>query len=178
AVWERVSSTNDLAAWAAGSSSNDGLVILAEEQTTGRGRLGRTWTAPPRSSILMSLLIFPPPALDSAGPDAGQDCAWLTALGAVAAAEVVSAWIGREAAIKWPNDVRVDGRKIAGILVERPVTHGLPGSPESARVGAAVIGIGLNVNVDRGALPAELESLATSIRIERHGLAVDRSEVA
>lgn len=178
AVWERVSSTNDLAARAAGSTCNDGLVILAEEQTAGRGRLGRAWTAPPRSSILMSLLIFLPRALDSADPDAGQDCAWLTALGAVATAEVVSAWIGRDAAIKWPNDVRVDGRKIAGILVERPAPHGLPGSSESARGGAAVIGIGLNVNVDRGALPAELESLATSIQIERHGLPVDRSELA
>jgi BirA family biotin operon repressor/biotin-[acetyl-CoA-carboxylase] ligase len=178
AVWERVPSTNDLAAQAAGSTCNDGLVILAEEQTAGRGRQGRAWTAPPRSSILISILIFPPRALGSADPDAGQDCAWLTALGAVATAEVVSAWIGREAAIKWPNDVRVNGRKIAGILVERPATHGLSGSPESARIRAAVIGIGLNVNVDRGALPAELEALATSIQIERHGFPVDRSEVA
>jgi BirA family transcriptional regulator, biotin operon repressor / biotin---[acetyl-CoA-carboxylase] ligase len=177
AVWDRVSSTNDLAARAVGSTSNDGLVILAERQTAGRGRLGRAWTAPPRSSILMSVLIFPPPALASADPDAGQDCAWLTALGAVAIAEVVSAWIGREAAIKWPNDVRVDGRKIAGILVERPAAHGSPASPESVRTGAAVIGIGLNVNFDRGALPDELEPLATSIRIERGGRPADRSEV-
>jgi BirA family biotin operon repressor/biotin-[acetyl-CoA-carboxylase] ligase len=176
-VWNRVSSTNDLAARAVGSASNDGLVILAEEQTAGRGRLGRAWTAPPRSSILMSALIFPPPALDLASPDTSEGCGWLTALGAVATAEVVSTWIGREVAIKWPNDVRVDGRKIAGILVERPGAHGLPGSPASARIGPAVIGIGLNVNLDRGALPAELESLATSIQIERGGLPVDRSAV-
>src|SRR5438552_12882288 len=128
AVWSRVSSTNDLAARAGGCTSNDGLVILAEEQTAGRGRRGRSWTAPPRSSILMSVVLFPPPELAPARPAAAFGCAWLTALGAVATAEVVSAWTGRDATIKWPNDVRVDGRKIAGILVERalPPTPGPP----------------------------------------------------
>jgi BirA family transcriptional regulator, biotin operon repressor / biotin---[acetyl-CoA-carboxylase] ligase len=168
AVWSRVSSTNDLAARAAGSASNDGLVVLAEEQTAGRGRRGRPWTAPSRSSILISVLLFPPRATDAIGPEAGADPAWLTALGAVATAEVVSAWIGREAAIKWPNDVRVDGRKIAGILVERPASDRR----------AVVIGIGLNVNLDRDGFPADLHNLATSIQIERGGLPVDRSEVA
>jgi BirA family biotin operon repressor/biotin-[acetyl-CoA-carboxylase] ligase len=168
AVWSRVTSTNDLAAQAAGSVNNDGLVVLAEEQTAGRGRHGHAWSAPPRSSILMSVLLFPPPDLDPVGPGAGAGLTWLTALGAVATAEVVSAWIGREAAIKWPNDVRVDGRKIAGILVERPGPDG----------GAAVIGIGLNVNADREDLPAELRAAATSIRLERGGERVDRSEVA
>jgi BirA family biotin operon repressor/biotin-[acetyl-CoA-carboxylase] ligase len=166
AVWSRAASTNDLAAQAAGSESNDGLVVLAEEQTAGRGRLGRSWTAPPRSSILMSVLIFPPRPLDPAGPGAGPS--WLTALGAVAAADAVSAWIGRDAAIKWPNDVRVDGRKIAGILVERPSTD----------AGAAVIGIGLNVNIDREDFPPELRAAATSLRIECSGRPLDRSEVA
>ena len=111
AVWSRVTSTNDLAARASASSANDGLVILAEEQTAGRGRRGRAWCTPPRSSILMSVLLFPPPYLD--------DPAWLTAMGAVAVAEVVETWTGCEARIKWPNDVRVEGRKVAGVLVER-----------------------------------------------------------
>ena len=124
AVWSRVASTNDLAAQAGRSASNEGLVVMAEEQTAGRGRRGRSWTAPPRSSILMSVLLFPPPDLAPAVPESAFGCAWLTAMGAVATAEVVSAWTGREAAIKWPNDVRVDGRKIAGILVERPSSHG------------------------------------------------------
>jgi BirA family biotin operon repressor/biotin-[acetyl-CoA-carboxylase] ligase len=168
AVWSRVSSTNDLAARAVGSASNDGLVVLAEEQTAGRGRLGHSWSAPPRSSILMSVLLFPPRALDPTGPDAGVASAWLTALGAVATAEVVSARIGREAAIKWPNDVRVDGRKIAGILVERP-------SPDGR---AAVIGIGLNVNLDREDFPVDLRAAATSLRIECGDGPLDRSEVA
>ena len=116
-VWSRVSSTNDLAARAAVSASNAGLVVLAEEQTAGRGRRGRSWSAPPRSSILMSVLLFPPPHLAPAVPEAAFGCAWLTVLGAVATAEVVTAWTGRNAAIKWPNDVRV----------ERPESRGHPG---------------------------------------------------
>ncbi len=128
AVWSRVRSTNDVAVRAAASTANDGLVVLAEEQSAGRGRRDRTWTAPPGSSILMSVLLFPPPAL--------AETAWLTALGAVATAEVVAAWTAEAAAItiKWPNDVLAGGRKIAGILVERGQ--------------GAVIGIGLNANID------------------------------
>ncbi len=110
AVWNRVTSTNDLAARASGSSANDGLVILAEEQSSGRGRRGRSWMAPAGSSLLMSVLLFPPTTLATAG--------WLTALGAVGTAEVVAASTGQDARIKWPNDVRVDGRKIAGVLVD------------------------------------------------------------
>ena len=121
-VWNRVTSTNDLAIRAGDSRSNNGLVILAEEQTSGRGRQGRSWTAPPRSSILMSVLLFPPPHLMPGDSAARSGQAWLTALGAIATAEVVSSWTGRNARIKWPNDVRVEGRKIAGILVERSVS--------------------------------------------------------
>ena len=180
AVWSRVASTNDLAARAGTSASNGGLVVLAEEQTAGRGRRGRSWTAPPRSSILMSVLLFPPPHLASAVPESAFGCAWLTVLGAVATAEVVSAWTGRDATIKWPNDVRVDGRKIAGILVERASPPGRPAADGSAGEPACgvVIGIGLNVNLDRDAFPSDLRVRATSLRIERDGTTVDRSEVA
>lgn len=155
AVWNRVVSTNDLAAHAAASTANEGLVILAEEQTAGRGRRGRHWLAPASSSLLMSVLLFPTGPLAEAG--------WLTALGAVAVAEVVAAWTGLDARIKWPNDVRIAGRKIAGILVERGE--------------GAVIGIGLNANIGRAELPEDLHGTATSIRILT-GEAVDRSELA
>jgi BirA family biotin operon repressor/biotin-[acetyl-CoA-carboxylase] ligase len=155
AVWNRVTSTNDLAARAAGSTVNEGLVVLAEEQSAGRGRRGRTWTAPSGASILMSVLLFPPPDL--------AETAWLTALGAVATAEVVAEWTGSDPRIKWPNDVRVGGRKIAGVLVERGQ--------------GAVIGIGLNANIDPGDFPEELRDAATSLRI-LNGRPVDRSEVA
>lgn len=155
AVWNRVVSTNDLAAYAAASTANEGLVILAEEQTAGRGRRGRQWVAPASSSLLMSILLFPSEHLAEAG--------WLTALGAVAVAEVVAAWTGLDAQIKWPNDVRIAGQKIAGILVERG--------------DGAVIGIGLNANITRADLPAELHDTATSLRILT-GETVDRSELA
>ena len=109
AVWDRVGSTNDLALRAAASRANEGLVVLAEWQTQGRGRRGRSWTAAPQTSILMSFLVFP------RDPLAHLD--GLTALGAVAVAEVVEQLTGTPAQIKWPNDVLVGGKKIAGILV-------------------------------------------------------------
>jgi BirA family biotin operon repressor/biotin-[acetyl-CoA-carboxylase] ligase len=155
AVWNRVTSTNDLAAQASSSAANEGLVVLAEEQTAGRGRRGRSWVAPPRSSLLMSVLLFPPTPLSATG--------WLTALGAVAAAEVVHEWTGRKAGIKWPNDVRVEGQKIAGVLVERG--------------NGAIIGIGLNANLRRGDLPQPL-SVSTTSLLELLGGPVDRSELA
>ncbi len=155
AVWQRVGSTNDVAAKASASAANDGLVVLAEEQTAGRGRRGRTWSAPAGSAILMSVLMFPPPPLD--------DPAWLTAWGAVAVAEVVEAHTGQPASIKWPNDVRVRGRKVAGILVERG--------------GGAVVGIGLNVRTTPEDFPEGLRGSAASLACLR-GETVDRSEVA
>jgi BirA family transcriptional regulator, biotin operon repressor / biotin---[acetyl-CoA-carboxylase] ligase len=155
AVWDRVTSTNDLAARASGTPANDGLVILAEWQSAGRGRRGRSWSAPPASSLLMSLLLFPPPALD--------DPAWLTALAAVAAAEVVEAATGRDARIKWPNDVRVAARKVAGVLVER--------GP------AAIVGIGLNVNLGPDDFPEALRDSASSLQVLA-GAPLDRSELA
>jgi len=105
--------------------------------------------------LLLSVLLFPPPALAETG--------WLTALGAVATAEVVAAWTGLDARIKWPNDVRVDGRKIAGVLVERGA--------------GIVIGIGLNANLTTGDLPPELHASATSLRILSDQF-IDRSELA
>ncbi len=154
AVWDRVPSTNDIAARAASSRANDGLAVLAEEQTAGRGRRGRTWSAPPRTSVLLSVLIFPSGPLDDPG--------WLTALGAVAVAEVVAEFTGADARIKWPNDVRVERRKVAGVLVERG-----PG---------AVIGIGLNGNVQAGEFSPELAVSATSM-LMLAGWRFDRSEI-
>ena len=123
-----MSSTNDLAARAGSMPANDGLVVLAEEQTAGRGQRGRIWTAPARSSILMSVLLFPP--LDLPLP-AVEDAARLRLAHGARRGGDRGAGLGHrtgcDARIKWPNDVRVDGRKIAGILVERalaPATRG------------------------------------------------------
>jgi len=182
AIWSRVASTNDVALRAGASAANDGLVVLAEEQAAGRGRLGRPWVSPARSSILMSVLLFPPPQLAGAQPGSAFGCPWLTALGAVATAEIVATWTDREVTIKWPNDVRVGGRKIAGILVERalaprPVSapRGFAKSDESGR--PVVIGIGLNVNVEEHDFPDDLRPRATSLLIEGGGDPLDRSEI-
>lgn len=155
AVWDRVASTNDIAARAAHSTANNGLVILAEHQSRGRGRRGRVWSAPYASSILLSTLLFPPPLVD--------DVTWLTALGAVAAAETVEAACGRSARLKWPNDILVEGKKIAGVLVERR--------------NAVVLGLGLNVNARAADFPEELRSRITTLS-ELTGHTHDRSELA
>ena len=144
AVWNRVTSTNDLAA-RAGS-----VDVQRWAGRAGRGADGRP--RPPRPVVDRPAAFVDPdvgrcssrrPHLAPAVPEAAFGCAWLTALGAVATAEVVTAWTGRDAAIKWPNDVRVDGRKIAGILVER-LHRGLAAPPrprggdaEPRRAGAA-----------------------------------------
>jgi BirA family biotin operon repressor/biotin-[acetyl-CoA-carboxylase] ligase len=181
AVWNRVGSTNDVAGRAASAIANDGLAVFAEEQTTGRGQRGRVWTAPARSSILMSVLLFPPRELLPLGLRAAAGSAWLTALAAVATAELVEDWTSCRALIKWPNDVRVGGRKIAGILVERalfePASTVALGEPGHGR-SAVVIGIGLNANVDALSFPLELRSHITSLSMLRNGTLVDRSELA
>src|SRR5262249_26794716 len=129
--------------------------VFAEEQSAGRGRRGRSWSAPPRSSILLSALIFPTGPLD--------DPAWLTALGAAAVAEVVAEFAGADARIKWPNDVRVDRRKVAGML--------------AGRGSGGVVGIGLNVNVDPADFPPDLADSGPSL-LRLAGRPLDRSEVA
>lgn len=138
-VVERTSSTNaDLAA-AARNGEAAGLVLLAEEQTSGRGRLERRWEAPPRACILGSVLIRPatPP---SSWPLVGL-------LAGVAVAEAIRSVVELPAVLKWPNDVLLSGRKVAGILAERVDD-------------ALVVGIGVNVSVraDELAVPT-----ATSI---------------
>jgi BirA family biotin operon repressor/biotin-[acetyl-CoA-carboxylase] ligase len=124
-LWfDRVDSTNTLAATLAHDSGNDGVAILAGEQTAGRGQHGRTWTADPGSSVLLSVLLFPPPEL--------RRPVLLAAWAAIAVCETVRRCTSRQARIKWPNDVYVRGRKVCGILIEQ------------AR--GTVVGIGLNVN--------------------------------
>ncbi|WP_240907308.1 biotin--[acetyl-CoA-carboxylase] ligase [Paludisphaera rhizosphaerae] len=167
AVWRRIGSTNDAAARGASTPANDGLVVMAEEQTAGRGRRGRAFVAPAGSSLLTSILLFPP---DDVAPGGA---AWLTVLAAVAVAEVVSDRTGRPGLVKWPNDVRVDGRKICGVLVERMLRPPGGEGPTSA----VVVGIGLNVNIPEAAFPPAIRDKATSLSILA-GRDFDRSELA
>ena len=120
----------------------EGAVAVCEEQTHGRGRLGRSWEAPAGSSILMSVLLRPP---------AQRRPAELTLVAAVATAIAVERATGLAAQIKWPNDVMLDRRKVAGGIAE-------------LRDGAVVLGIGLNVNQTLGELPRETKAPAGSLR--------------
>lgn len=137
----RTGSTNDVARGLAIAGAPHGTLVTADEQSAGRGRQGRTWSAPSRSSLLMSLVLR-----DAPSP--------LSLLAAVAVCDVA----GRDARVKWPNDiVRPDGerlRKLAGILVE--------GRP---RDGWTVLGIGLNVAVRVHDLPVELHDTAATLDV-------------
>jgi BirA family transcriptional regulator, biotin operon repressor / biotin---[acetyl-CoA-carboxylase] ligase len=130
-TFPRLESTNTLALALADDISNDGLVLLADEQTFGRGQYGRVWTAPPGSSVLLSVILLPPPLL--------RRPALLTAWAAVSVCETILEVAGLQATIKWPNDVLVAGRKVCGILIEQRNT----GHAEWPL--AAAVGIGLNV---------------------------------
>ncbi len=145
----RVGSTNDLAREQAEAGAPEGLLVLAEEQTAGRGRQGRRWEAPFGSSLLCSLLLRPtflPP----------ERAFSLTILACLAVARAVERETGLRPELKWPNDLLLGGRKVCGILVE------LGGA--AGRMAWAVLGWGLNVNVDfRATL---LEGTATSLAAE------------
>lgn len=130
-VYPLLESTNTLALSLAAEIAHDGLAILAHEQSAGRGQQGRVWTAPPGSSVLLSVLLFPPPEL--------RRPAVLTAWAAVAVAQTIQNTTGLHATIKWPNDVLIQGKKVCGILIEQRNS----GRPEAPL--ATVVGIGLNV---------------------------------
>jgi BirA family transcriptional regulator, biotin operon repressor / biotin---[acetyl-CoA-carboxylase] ligase len=132
----------------------EGALAAAEEQTEGRGRLGRRWLAPAGTSLLCSLQLMP------AVP--GERLPELTGVAAQAVAETVAA-VGVEPELKFPNDVLAGGRKLAGVLAE-------------AREGRVVLGIGINVNVAEEELPREVDTPATSLLVET-GRAVDRAEL-
>ncbi|MDX6296314.1 MAG: BirA family transcriptional regulator [Nocardioidaceae bacterium] len=140
-------STNARLAERAASDERDGLVLVAEHQTAGRGRLDRTWTTPPRAAITMSVLVRPVGVPMSRWP-------WISLLAGLAVAAAVRRVAGVEAGLKWPNDVVVDDRKLAGLLVERV---------EGGFGPAAVIGVGLNVSTTRAELPTPY---ATSLTLE------------
>jgi BirA family biotin operon repressor/biotin-[acetyl-CoA-carboxylase] ligase len=123
------------------SSLPEGAIATADHQTGGRGRLGRRWVAPPSTSVLVSVLLR---------PTAERPAAQLSLVAGLAVAEAVEDVSGVSAAIKWPNDVLVDGRKVAGVLAEQ-------------RSGV-VVGIGINVNQDEALLPADARLPAASLR--------------
>ncbi|HUP98949.1 MAG TPA: biotin--[acetyl-CoA-carboxylase] ligase [Aeromicrobium sp.] len=148
-------STNADVAGAARSGAAEGLVIVADHQTAGRGRLNRSWESPAGSGLAASFLLRPLGLAPERWP-------WIPLMAGLAVADAVLG-VGLDPRLKWPNDVEVDGRKLAGLLVERVET------PSGA---AAVVGIGLNIAMTAEQLPIPT---ATSLRLQ--GVDVGRDTV-
>ncbi|MBI2861709.1 MAG: biotin--[acetyl-CoA-carboxylase] ligase [Chloroflexi bacterium] len=146
---ETTGSTNDVARELATTGAEEGTLVLAEEQTAGRGRLGRRWLAPPHSSLMMSVIFRPPLA--------PAQTFRLTMLSGVCAAQAISQVTEFTCRLKWPNDLIVGGRKVGGILGEAAFAAG--------RLDFAIVGWGINVNLDVAAIP-ELVGVATSLSHE------------
>ena len=149
---KQIGSTNDLAKERAAHWAPEGLLVVADEQVSGRGRLDRSWWAPPGGALLTSLLFRP--SLPSSHASVGQ----LTMLCALAAADAVRALTGLQVDLKWPNDLMIRSGstwlKLAGLLAET----GFLGE----RLAFVVVGLGLNVNMDMSQAP-ELLTPATSL---------------
>jgi BirA family biotin operon repressor/biotin-[acetyl-CoA-carboxylase] ligase len=138
-----------------GPDAPEGALVTAEEQTAGRGRLGRRWLAPTGTSLLCSLQLRPPVSAERL-PE-------LTGVAARACADAIAALTGLEPELKFPNDVLLGSRKVAGVLAE-------------AREERVVLGMGINVNVPADALPADVDRPATSLLVET-GSELDRAEL-
>lgn len=151
------SSTQDIARREAEEGAPEGTVVIAEEQTAGRGRLGRSWVSPAGNNLYLTLLLRP-------------DLPRLRVLGMaapLAAVRAVKTLTGLEPVLKWPNDVLLSGRKLAGVLIDSELSGG--------DVQYALAGVGVNVNLDIEETP-EVSSIATSIKRE-FGRAVSREDV-
>ena len=158
-VFQQTSSTNDVAEKLARDGVNEGVVIFAESQTRGRGRLGRKWLSPAGQGLWFSVLLrpqLPPGAVTQ-----------LTIAAATAVARAIGSQTGLTPQIKWPNDILVRGKKAVGILTEL--------SAEVDRVRYVIIGIGVDVNVPE--FPAELADVATSLSLSA-GRRFARAEIA
>lgn len=138
-----------------------GMAILAECQTAGRGRRGRTWHSPAQGNIYGSVILVPEPGVKRKGPW----LSWIPLFSALAVAESLSAHTGLAVSVKWPNDLVIDEKKLGGILCEQTATLD--------KTMAVVIGIGLNINAELDSFPEELRASATSLAAEQ-GRPLDR----
>jgi BirA family transcriptional regulator, biotin operon repressor / biotin---[acetyl-CoA-carboxylase] ligase len=160
-VFEQTTSTNDVIEKLARDGVREGVVVFAESQTKGRGRLGRKWISPERKGLWFSVLLRP----DLRPQEATQ----LTVASATALRRAIQSETGLQPEIKWPNDILLGGRKVAGILTEL--------SAELDRVKHVILGIGVDVNLGAGEFPPELRKHASSLKIES-GRMISRPELA
>ena len=160
-VFQQTTSTNDVIEKLARDGVKEGVVVFAESQTRGRGRLGRQWLSPAGKGLWFSVLLRP--ALRP------QDATQLTVASATALRRAIAALTGLQPQIKWPNDILLHGRKTAGILTEL--------NAELDRVKYVILGIGVNVNLGAADFPPDLRKLSTSLKAEL-GNPVSRAELA
>ncbi|MBM4762100.1 biotin--[acetyl-CoA-carboxylase] ligase [Bacillus sp. B15-48] len=145
-----VDSTQKVAHRLASDGVIEGTVVVAEEQTLGRGRLDRKWYSPKYTGVWMSIILRPRLPL--------QKAPQLTLVTAVAVVEAIEEVTGISPQIKWPNDILINGKKVTGILTELQA--------DSDRINAVIIGIGMNVNQQQADFPEEINHIATSLAIE------------
>lgn len=138
----------------------EGILVVADAQTRGRGRFGRQWLSPPNTNLYFSLLLKP--------PFYQKDIPILTLMSVVASASAIREFAGINAAIKWPNDIMVRDKKVGGILTEA--------KSEGGNIIFVVIGIGINVNIPLNILPKDLRAFTTSLK-EEYGRPVDRTQL-
>lgn len=160
-VFRETASTNDVADKLGRDGAAEGVVVFAESQSRGRGRLGRRWASAARKGLWLSVLLRPRLPV--------QAVTQVTVMTAVAVARAVRRMTGLSVEIKWPNDLLLGGRKVAGILTEL--------TAELDRVRYVVVGIGVDVNQTSGEFPSEIRGMATSLRMAA-GRVVDRAELA
>jgi BirA family transcriptional regulator, biotin operon repressor / biotin---[acetyl-CoA-carboxylase] ligase len=149
-VFQETTSTNDVVEKLAGDGVKEGVVVFAESQRAGRGRLGRKWLSPAQRGLWFSVLLRP-----DLRP---QETTRLMVASATALARAIELATGLQPTIKWPNDIQVRGRKVAGILTEL--------NAELDHVKYVILGIGVNVNVNAGDFPSDLRKQATSLKAE------------
>lgn len=145
--FREIGSTNSHARELAEAGAAEGTVVIAESQSQGRGRLGRRWESPAFTNLYLSILLRP----NLAPAHAAQ----ITLMAAVALADAVDAYVPGQAAIKWPNDILIGKKKLAGILTEA--------SCDAERVHHVILGIGINLNYAADAMPEEIRRRATSL---------------
>src|SRR5262249_3328101 len=154
-------STNDVIEKLARDNVKEGVVVFAESQSKGRGRLGRKWVSPPRKGLWFSILLRPhlrPVAVTQ-----------ITIAAATALFRAIRTQTGVTPEIKWPNDILIHGKKVAGILTEL--------SAEPDRIKHVILGVGIDVNQTAAEFPADFRKIATSLRIES-GQKQNRAELA
>ena len=146
---DSVESTNRVALQLLREGAAEGTVVIADTQTAGRGRLNRVWQSPPGSNLYFSVILRPPVA--------PSDASQITLLAGVAVAEAIATICATGVGIKWPNDVRIHGRKVCGILTEMRTSGSGAG---------VIVGIGLNVNIRKDDFDPGHSETATSLREE------------